>query len=351
MTEENQNPLIQITVPNANIQQSTRFEEVLAQIPELNKESEAIQATDIKKLDEDQITQLNKKMRVVSGYKRDMNAVRKAIKDSYNKPRDMVLNWFDSKLSAAGFDELETNINKNKQLSRDVLANRANERWQELEATFNATLEAYPLIKEMAPQLADFTQFRVRHPKLVSGAKNKKITDKVRGEVANEIAAYNNGLQDIKANAAKLAPSYQTTLLQAFADNPTSETILTQTRYLVDRQNADIKAREALKKQQEEAAKRQQTQSAQAQSTSQTTAPTQPTPKLQPTQQGPDYTWLIQYIQTMPNGNKIHNNNRVKANVLYNLYNNISNRNSIWYKKVGTDADNVIAITKYIISL
>lgn len=351
MTEENQNPLIQITVPNANIQQSTRFEEVLAQIPELNKESEKIQTTDIKKLDEDQITQLNKKMRVVSGYKRDMNSVRKAIKDSYNKPRDMVLNWFDSKLSAAGFDKLEANINKNKQLSRDVLANRANERWQELEATFNATLEAYPLIKEMAPQLADFNQFRVRHPKLVSGAKNKKITDKVRGEVANEIATYNNGLQDIKANAAKLAPSYQTALLQAFADNPTPETILTQTRYLIDRQNADIKAQEALKKQQEEAAKRQQTQSAQAQPTNQTTTPTQPTPKLQPTQQGPDYTWLIQYIQTMPNGNKIHNNNRVKANVLYNLYNNIANRNSIWYKKVGTDADNVIAITKYILSL
>lgn len=342
-------PLIQVQLPNAKVQTSALFKQVLAQIPELNRKSAEIQKTDINDLNEDDITELNKQMRELSTYNKKFKGVEKAIKDAYNTPRDQVLNWYHEQLNSAGFDEFELNIKKNKQLKRDVIANRANKRWSELEATFNGALEAFPKIKELAPQLADFNNFRVRHPKLVSGAKTKKINDKTRAEVTNEIADYANALADIEANPSHLLAPYQRKLLSAYIENPAPETLLNQTRQLLAQQQTDLKMQEEQKKQQE-ALKKQQAN--QAQTVAQPVKPTA-SPLTQPKPQTPvdDHTWLINYIYSLPNGRNIHNNDKVKANVLYDMYNKITTKGTIWNQHIGVNASKIIAITRYVLSL
>lgn len=355
MANENDNlPLISIQLPNASISTSPLFKQVLAQIPELNKKSEEVQAADINDLSEDDITELNKKMRELSGYNRKFEAVDKAIKQAYDTPRDQVRQWYKQQLTQAGFDEFQLNIKRNKQLKRDIIANRENKRWAELETTFNGALEAFPKIKQLAPQLANFNNFRVRHPKLVSGAKTKKITDKTRAEVTNEIADYANALTDIEANSSHLLAPYQQRLLSAYTENPTPETLLNQTRQLLAQQQTDLKMQEEQKKRQEELAKQRAAAQQAGKPAPQPTTP-QPSPlaQAQATQPKPvdDYTWLINYIYKLPNGRNIHNNDRVKANVLYDMYNKITVKGSIWNEKIGLNASKMIQLTRYIINL
>lgn len=335
-----ENTLLTIQLPDAKLEVSPTFKKVLQKIPELNKQSEAIQAVNLDEIDEDQITELNKKMRDVSQYDKKFKQVQKAIKDSYNQPRDQVLNWFNTQLKSAGYDDFEDNIAKNKQLKRDVIANRANKRWKELEATFKATLEAYPLVAQIAPKLADFTTFRVRHPKLVSGAKTRKINDKTRAEVTNTIAEYNNSLQDIQANASHLHPAYQRRLLEAYVNDPTPTTLMNQTRLILKQQQTDEQMQKQIDAQNAAKAK---------QAINQTTV----TPPLQSTQQPVqnDYSWLINYIYTFPNGRNVHTSNAVKANVIYDLYHKFNIKDSIWYSHVKGNPDNLVALTRTIINL
>lgn len=350
MPEDNL-PLVQIQLPDPSVSVSPLFKQVLAEIPELNKKSAAIQKTNIDELNEDDITELNKKMRELSTYNKKFKAVDKAIKDAYDTPRDKIRNWYHEQLNAAGFDDFQENIKKNKQLRRDVLANRINKRWEELETTFNGSLEAYPKIKEIAPQLASFTNFRVRHPKLISGSKTKKVTDKIRAQVTNEIADYANAIADIEANTSHLLPPYQRKLLSAYIENPTPETLLNQTRQLIAQQQTDLKLQEEQKKRQAELAK-QQANTQQKPTTQPTTPPVTPlTQATQPTAPADDYTWLINYIYSIPHGRDIHNNDRVKANVLYDMYNKINIKGTIWNKKIGLNASRMIALTRYILSL
>lgn len=339
---QNSDVFLTIQVPSAKLEVSPAFKQVLKKIPELNEQSAKIQAVDLNEIDEDQITELNKQMRDVSQYDKKFKDVQKAIRDSYNKPRDQVLNWFNTQLESAGYDDFEKNIAKNKQLKRDVIANRANKRWKELETTFKATLQAYPLIGQMAPKLANFATFRVRNPKLVSGAKTRKINDKTRAAVTNTIAEYNNSLQDIQANASNLHPAYQRRLLEAYVNDPTPATLMNQTRLLLKQQETDEQLQKQIDAQKANKAK--QT----VQQASQTINPSLRSAQKPAAQ---DFNWLINYIYTFPNGRNVHTNDAVKANVIYDLYHKFTIKDSIWYPHVKGNPSKLVALTKMIINL
>lgn len=338
---QNSDVFLTIQVPSAKLEVSPAFKRVLKKIPELNEQSAKIQAVDLNEIDEDQITELNKQMRDVSKYDKKFKDVQKAIRDSYNKPRNQVLNWFNTQLESAGYDDFEKNIAKNKQLRRDVIANRANKRWQELETTFKATLQAYPIVAQMAPKLADFTTFRVRNPKLVSGAKTRKINDKARATVTNTIAEYSNALKDIQDNASNLKPPYQRRLLEAYVNDPTPTTLMNQTRIIRKQQAAD----EAMQKQLDAQ------KAAQAKQALQHPTPTQPTLRSQQRPASQDYSWLLNYIATFPNGRNVHDSDAVKANVIYDLYHKFTVKNSVWYPHVKGDPSKLVALTKIIVNL
>lgn len=338
---QNSDVFLTIQVPSAKLEVSPAFKRVLKKIPELNEQSAKIQAVNLDEIDEDQITELNKQMRDVSQFDKKFKDVQKAIRDSYNTPRDQVLNWFNTQLESAGYDVFEKNIARNKQLRRDVIANRANKRWQELETTFKATLQAYPLVAQMAPKLADFTTFRVRNPKLVSGAKTRKINDKTRAVVTNTIAEYSNALKDIQENASGLKPPYQRRLLEAYVNDPNPTTLMNQTRIISKQQAAD----EAMQKQL--AAQK----AAQAKQAVKQPTPAQPVLRSQQRPASQDYSWLLNYIATFPNGRNVHDSDAVKANVIYDLYHKFTVKSSVWYPHVKGDPSKLVALTKIIVNL
>lgn len=348
---KNDHQLVQVTLPKGNITVSPEFQRVLDEIPKYNAKSLSVQQADIKTLDEDDITELNKAMKDVTSFDKNIRNVDKAIKDTFDTPKKQMLNWFHAKLDAAGYDELKANVTRNKQVKRDVIANRANERWSELEETFNGAIDASPKIKQLAPALADFNNFRVRHPKLVSGAKNKKINDKIRSQVIHEVSDYANALEDIEANASHLLPPYQQKLLEAYVNSPSTDTLLSQTRILLSQQQAALRLQEEQKRQ-AELAKQQQANRPQQPISQPSPAPIQPT--LQPQKvikPQEDMTWLLNFIYTLPHGRDVHNNDNVKANVLYYMYHHLNDQGNLWNEHVGMNAEKIIQVTHYILSL
>lgn len=344
--------IFSITVPKATITESPLFNQVLSQIPKLNAKARSLQEKDINELDDDEVTELTREMNDLSKYDKKFKEVEKAIRKKFNEPRDLIVNEYKERLEKAGFDEFEQNIKKNKQLKRDILANRANKRWAELKTTFDATLQAYPIIQEMAPDLTDFNKFRVRHLKLISGAKTRKVNDKTRSVVTNELYQYSQNLTEIKRNSNELLPPYQKMILNAFINEPTSDNLMAQFSVIKQKQTADLKAQELAKKQAEEAKKHQEELAKQRQN--QPTAQPKPQPIVNhtPVQSNiPNYTWLTNYIYSLPKARDIHNNDVAKAFVLHDLYTNITNRNSVWYKNIGPSSRKLIAITRYILDL
>ena len=179
---------MQTAIANINltpmIQETSTFQAVLQEIPLRVAEANALLAQYrdnpdqfIEQFDEATLDEQLKQMAHVSGFVRDIEDSRKQIKQYMNSVRDGVMHELDKRLEGAQFNELARAQADIKQLKKDVDADRRAKRWEEIRATFEANINRYPLLGEIAPELADFSRFKLLFPKLISGAKTRKVTE------------------------------------------------------------------------------------------------------------------------------------------------------------------------------
>ncbi|HET7615447.1 MAG TPA: hypothetical protein VFK27_00725, partial [Bacillales bacterium] len=185
-----------------------------------------------------------KKMEEVSGFVRSIDDSRKAIKTYMNGVRDQLINTLDKRLEGASFNELERAQSDIKQLKKDVEADRRAKRWEEIRATFEANVNRYPLLGEFAPELADFSRFKLLFPKLISGAKTRKVKENDHTTVNETLYAWNTAIELIKENEWALSPQYLNQLLTMFKQNPSVELVQREGRQLKINAEAREKARQ-----------------------------------------------------------------------------------------------------------
>lgn len=271
-----------------------------------------------------------------------------------NNVVDNIMAQFDDKLAAARFNDLQSRDAQAKQLKKDLRTVRINKHWEEVEGAFKANVANYPLIAQMAPGLTDFNLFKLRHPKLVTGAKNWKFGDKQMAELNQDLYDINECLTDMQNNQMHLPQSYEMTLLQNFLSNPTKTSYLDFKNRVVNQYQIDLeraKAAEEARKQAEENAKLQQAQQAQAgnQAQTQKSAQQQPMQQQAPVETEFDKenaqrekvnSWLNQYVianrLAYPN---IANNDKQKTKLIYDLVHQLDNPNSKFSKFI-KDSEN-----------
>ncbi|MBS4189951.1 hypothetical protein KHA94_06995 [Bacillus sp. FJAT-49705] len=112
-----------------------------------------------------------------------------------NGVRDQLIDTLDKRLEGASFNELERAQSDIKQLKKDVDADRCAKRWEEVRATFEANMNRFPLLGEYAPELADFSRFKLLFPKLISGAKTQKVKESDHTMVNETLYAWNTAVE------------------------------------------------------------------------------------------------------------------------------------------------------------
>lgn len=342
-----QNDIMRVQVNNPNIQITNRFREVLNLIPQLVSTGNELLNTDIDKIldegKEDQINQLLNDLKEPQAMVKEVKQARTNMRKLFNQQRDFFTTEFDNQLTNAQFDKLEDIDKRTKQLKRDLTSRRRTRRWNELKTTFEATLDAYPLIEMLSPKLVDFSTFKLHNPKLVTGAKTAHITDKQRAVVTNTIAKWNNDLSVLQQNAANLNEDDLASLYRDYADLYGDMTaVQNKINFYHQREEANREAQrqaELLRKQQEEAARKQK-EAEQAKQQQQQAPATKPQPTAQPKPQPKpvtppprkrnepskvveSYSWLVNLILTNDNWrNNLMNPqkaNRVKLEIIESI--------------------------------
>lgn len=368
-----ENEIISVDVPDPIIKLANNFHQMLAEIPSINnlgnqthQQIQKLLQDPNAKIDEDSISQQLNQIKVAKAFIKETALSRKTIKAAFDNKRDIFLNAFDKTLKANQADLLEP-LNKTlTQDKKDISNHRANQRWAELKVTFDADLNAYPIINELAQPLMDFTRFRLTHPKLVSGAKNAKITDKHRSEVNKIVNDWANGLMIIKENATNLSPMYQNKLLSDFISNPQADILTQRQNFYTNLMQQELKRKEAYQKAQMEAQLKAQQKpvtpsnqpQAQAQPRTAPQMPQQPTqinkaPTFIP-QQGVQsqtpYPWLMEIIQTYSKYQNISTDPKRKLGLMADLMASFNAKTRV-YKEMKTDEGNMLNLLKYILSL
>lgn len=372
-----ENEIISVDVPDPIIKLANNFHQMLAEIPSINnlgnqthQQIQKLLQDPNAKIDEDSISQQLNQIKVAKAFIKETALSRKTIKAAFDNKRDIFLNAFDKTLKANQADLLEP-LNKTlTQDKKDISNHRANQRWAELKVTFDADLNAYPIINELAQPLMDFTRFRLTHPKLVSGAKNAKITDKHRSEVNKIVNDWANGLMIIKENATNLSPMYQNKLLSDFISNPQADILTQRQNFYTNLMQQELKQKEAYQKAQMEAQRQAQLKAqqkpvtpsnqpqAQAQPRTAPQMPQQPTqinkaPTFIP-QQGVQsqtpYPWLMEIIQTYSKYQNISTDPKRKLGLMADLMASFNAKTRV-YKEMKTDEGNMLNLLKYILSL
>lgn len=240
-----------LTLNNNQLGVTGEFQRTLNQIEEaIDHAKNLVSVQTVDKLDEQSLEMTISDLQTAQALARTVNNTRKELKHYLKNRSDQILAQYDALLAKANFDELEKYNAQAKQLKKDLSAYRINQRWAQLKETFNANLVNYPLIHQLAPQLESFTLFRLRHPKLVTGAKNYKIGDKQISAINHDLYNINQCLQDLKDNAVGLTPEYQFSILQSFIKKPEKDyyleikdEALVQQKQAIERQKALAKQR------------------------------------------------------------------------------------------------------------
>lgn len=250
---------------NTQITETSAFQEVLTKIPghvgranqllaDYRKDPSAFVAT----VDEDELDEDLKEINEIVRFSNHIDKGRREMRRYFNDIRDDATKEFDQRLEDAQFNELTSAHNDIKQLKKDMRSQRISDRWKELEPIFMGSIRHYPLIKNLAPELMDFSRFRLIHSKMVSGAKTRTITDTVRKEVTQIINEWDTALHVIQANQWGLDPQRQFALLNAFKAEPSVSMVNEQGPLFKQQQDAEIER----KRQEDE---RRKTQQAEAQ--------------------------------------------------------------------------------------
>lgn len=251
---------------NTQITETSAFQETLAKIPghvdranQLLAEYRMDPSQFVQDVDEDDLDEDLKEINQIVKFSNSIAHSRRDIRGYFNNIRDEAVAVLDQRLDEAKFDELTEAHNDIKQLKKDIRSQRMSDRWKELEPIFNGSIQHYPLIEELAPELLDFSRFRLIHSKMVTGAKTKPITDTIRGEVAQIINSWNTALELIKSNQWGLDSTKQFALLNAFKSEPSITLVNEQGPLYKKQQDAETerKRQEAeQRKLQEEQAKK-----------------------------------------------------------------------------------------------
>lgn len=64
-----------------------------------------------------------------------------------------------------------------------------------------------------------------------------------------------------------------------------------------------------------------------------------------------EFPWLSELITTTPKYQKIHNNNKIKITLLYDMFTSLGNKNSLLVKQTKLDPDVVARLTQYVLDL
>lgn len=242
-----------LTLNNNQLGVTGEFQRTLNQIEEaIDHAKNLVSVQTVDKLDEQSLEMTISDLQTAQALARTVNNTRKELKHYLKNRSDQILAQYDALLAKANFDELEKYNAQAKQLKKDLSAYRINQRWAQLKETFNANLVNYPLIHQLAPKLESFTLFRLRHPKLVTGAKNYKIGDKQISAINHDLYNINQCLQDLKDNAVGLTPEYQFSILQSFIKKPEKD------YYLEIKDEALVQQKQAIERQKALAKQRQQ---------------------------------------------------------------------------------------------
>lgn len=205
------------------LQFAPEFQTMLGQISEaVNHASNlaTVQTSgDLSQLDENDLETTINDLSQAQSVARNVTKVRRALKKYLKGRENNIVDQFDTAVNNAHFKELASFDAQAKQLKKDLSAYRINQRWSQLKSTFDMNIDNYPIIKQLAPTLANFDLFKMRHPKLVTGAKSWKFGDKQLTTINQDLYNMSECLTDLQ-NDQTLQPGYKNSVLQSFIANP-----------------------------------------------------------------------------------------------------------------------------------
>lgn len=382
---------------NPAITETNAFQNVLREIPlrisdadKLLEDYRSDPDNFLKNINEDKLDESLKQMKDVSVFVRDVEKARKEIKSYMNGVRDNILENLDSRLESARYGELERAQSDIKQLKKDVNSDRMASRWEEIKRTFIANINRYPLIDEFAPELTDFSKFKMIHHKLISGAKTRVVKDGDHVYVNEVLFNWNTGIELMIENSWGLSVSDLNSLLTFFKQDPTIETIEREARQIKAnteaREKAMIEAKERKEKQdadriiaeakrkeelakieaQKQEAKKNQDKKAEEQAKIQIfelekkaeLAKEQEKKQMDEFNQfGGQYRTIfkesfpkfIEYLFTNEKYHAVHSNPAIKATVIYDIMHQVDNSNSVVFKETSNDPQKVLDLVRYIL--
>lgn len=380
-----------------DVTETSNFQMVLQEIPhrvqEANKLLEGYRDNPeafLEDIDDSVLDIQLKDMANVLGFVKDIENSRKAIKSYMNGVRDKLLDTLNQRLDGASFNELERAQSDIKQLKKDIDADRRAKRWEEIRATFEANVNRYPLLGEFAPELADFSRFKLLFPKLVSGAKTRKVKESDHTMVNETIYAWNTAIDLIKENEWHLAPQDQNQLLTLFKQNPSVELVQREGRQIKINAEAREKARleaearriehekqtkiaeqqrqEEMARIQEQArlAKLQRDTEAQKQAEQQrleleersrVMAENERKRQAEYASFGGQYKTIfkesfplfIEYLFNKPEYHNVHASANTKAQVIYDIMHQVDYPNSVVTRETANDPQKVLELVRYIL--
>ena len=364
----NEGELVEVNILPAQIKTSDTFTTKLQEIKELVKKSkdendkfEKLLQDPNSELDEDALAENVKQQADAQAFIKESLSIRKNIVSTYNNERDKVATFYDDVLKDAGFSELTKEADRSKKFKKDAQAHRVNKRWEELKITFDANLAIYPQITDKTPNLARFSTFRLNHPKLVTGAKAYKITDRIRGEINNEIANYAQTIDLIQTNPFSLSDHHVIEMLRQFENRPDPSLVTgwgnsfksqeqAEERRIAEAARVKVEQEKALKLQQQKLADEQAKAKANPTPTTPTTANAgATTPVTQPVVNSADpYAWLADYILTNPKYSQFKTNNLMKLNLILDLINQMQDKSSPVMQNVKSP-DDMITVLHYVL--
>ena len=342
-----------------------------------------VQDSDLGNLDESELMTTIDDLSQAQSLARQVNITRRGLKQYLKGRSDKIVDQFDQALDTAHFKELANYDAKAKNLKKCLSAYRINQRWETIKATFDKNIQNYPIIHELAPDLENFDTFRVRHPKLVTGAKSWKFGDKQMATLNQDLFDMNECLTDLKANTVHLGPGYQNAVLQSFIAKPTKDNYFEIKDHMIARQAQDIanakaqkeaeaKRRQAeaeaakqaaiAKQKQEKAARAAQAhnQAAQLQAQQEAAAAQARYQEMLQKQKDQQHQaelarqkqitdnaqardkgrkWLADYVAVNYKYHNIAGNDTLKASLIYDLMHGLDNPSSPFYTFINSDQD------------
>lgn len=400
-SSQTENQSIQTAIAEINITpaitETSDFQAVLQQIPlrvraantllEGYRENPEAFLADI---DESVLDDQLKEMAQVSGFVKDIEKSRKDIKAYMNGVRDQLLDTLDKRLEGASFNELERAEADIKQLRKDIEADRRAKRWEEIKVTFEANVNRYPLLGEFAQELADFSRFKLLFPKLVSGAKTRKVKEADHTMVNETLYAWNTAIEIMKGNEWGLEPQDLNQLLTMFKQNPSVELVQREGRQLkinaeareaarLEAEQRRIEAerqakireeerqkelariqeqeRQAKLKQDIEAQKQAEQQRKELEERSRIMAEQERQRQAEYASFGGQYKTIfkesfplfIEYLFNNPAYHDVHANAQTKASIIYDIMRQVERPDSVVTRETAKDPQKVLNLVRYIL--